>query len=1016
MAIRSKHGLGKISFLAFSSLAALTAGSAASAQDAPAGAQAPQGVAAAQSAETPAEVAGSDIVVTGTRVIRDGFQSPTPLTVLTQQDIQNTSPTNNIADFVNQLPQLAGSTKPANSRLNISNGSAGINAINMRNLGENRTLVLIDGRRSVGSTVFGWVDINTIPQALVDRVEVVTGGASSAYGSDAVAGVVNFVLNKKFEGLKIEGDSGITTIGDGFNYSGSIAAGTAFAGGRGHIMVNAEIAHQDGIFEIDPADRRWNHTGYVAVTNPAWNATATVPQFLTTLRGIGVGNQTPGGLITANAVSAGTANQLRGLYFGQGGSVQQFNYGTGYNFPVLGGPAVTTRTQGPDAFVNDSGRRIGLMPKDDRYGFFGRLSFEVANGVELFAEGSFNHQEVLFNAGPNLASYTLSTVGCTQNPVPVTCNAYALQTLGAARLNGVNSISVTSTGADLPFRAINNQRQVQRYVVGAEGTFGAFGHTAHWDIYGQYGRSDVREQLRNIQNLVNLPNATNAAFAPAGNARGYAVGSIQCLINVDPSTTNDDPNCRPLNRLGIGVADPAAIAYALGDPYRKQTLEQYVTGLNLSLTPFATWAGDVSVAVGAEYREEKIRGSVPTEFQPLVTTNAQGNVTSLNRWSVGNYLPFTGKYNVKEAYLETVVPLGLGLEFNGAVRATDYSNSGYVTTWKLGATWAPIPDIRFRVTRSRDIRAPNLNELYSAGTANSDSVRNPKFTPDLANGPQFFSYSGLTSGNPGLKPEKADSWNIGAVFSPRFLPGFTASVDYFDINLKGAIDTISAQETVNRCDEGLGVYCDKITTDPGRSQPNNPYLLIGIQPFNYVSRLVRGVDFDAAYRIPLAGADSILVKGTTTRYIKNLADTGIAGVVPINKVGAIGTQDSTPKWIFRASATYDSPSFSITGVARGVSAGKYLANGIECQSNCPISTSQFPTYDDNHVKGTFYADLNTTIKFDAMGRGAGEFFINVTNILDASPLLVPETGLAAASTYSDMLGRTFRVGVRLNLR
>jgi len=959
-----------------------------------------------------AEEDRQDIVVTGTRIVRDGFQAPTPLTVLTRDDIENTSPTNNIADFVNQLPQLAGSTKPANSRLNISNGSAGINALNMRNLGENRVLILIDGRRSVGSTIFGWVDINTIPQALVDRVEVVTGGASSAYGSDAVSGVVNFILNKKYEGLRVEGDMGVTTVGDGFNYSGSIAGGTAFAGGRGHVIFNAEIAHQDGIFSVDPSDRPWNHTGYVAVTNPAYNATtnSSVPQFLTTLRGIGVGNQTPGGLITASA--GGVANRLRGLYFGQGGAVAQFQYGTGYNFPALGGAAVTTRTQGPDAFVNDSGRRIGLSPRDDRYGFFGRASFEVADGVELFAEGSYNHQEVFFNAGPNLGSFNLNTTGCTTVPVPITCNAFALQSLGAAQLAGVTQISLTSTGGDLPFRGINNQREVQRYVVGAEGSFDAFGKAARWDVYAQYGRSDVREQLRDIQHLTNLANATNAAFAPAGNAGGYAVGSIQCLINVDANPNNNDPACVPLNRLGLGVANPAGIDYALGDPYRDQVLEQRVAGANLSLTPFATWAGDVSVAVGAEYREEKIRGTVPAEFQPIINPNG----TTTNRWSVGNYLPFTGKYNVKEAYLETVIPLGLGLEFNGAVRATDYSNSGYVTTWKLGATWAPIDDIRLRVTRSRDIRAPNLNELYQAGTANSDSVRNPKFTPDLANGPQFFSYSGLTTGNPDLMPEKADSWNVGAVLSPRWLPGLTASVDYFRIDLEGAIDTISAQETVNRCDEGRQEYCDAITNDPIRSQPNNPYLLIRTQPFNFVSHLVRGVDFDVAYRRRFAGNNNVLLKGTATRYIENLRDTGIVGTVPVNTVGANGGQASTPKWIYRFSATWDTPTYSLTGVARGVSSGKYLANAIECQTNCPVSTTQFPTYDNNHVKGALYFDLNATMKFSALGDGDGEFFINVTNILNDGPILLPETGLAANSTFSDLLGRTFRAGVRLKLR
>ncbi|WP_338425958.1 TonB-dependent receptor domain-containing protein [Sphingopyxis kveilinensis] len=962
--------------------------------------------ATAEPAETVESAASDQIIVTGSRIARDGFQAPTPVVVLTQEDIQNTSPSNNIADFVNQLPQLAGSTKPANSRLNISNGSAGVNALNLRNLGENRVLILVDGRRSVGSTIYGWVDINTIPQALIDRVEVVTGGASSAYGSDAVSGVVNFILNKKMEGLRITGDIGITDKGDGFNYSGSVAGGTSFADGRGHAVFNAEIAHQDGIFEIDPNDRPWNHKGYLAIANPTYTATNGQPAFITFYENAGQTNQAPGGFITGSTGT--TPNALRGLYFGQNGEVIPFQYGS-FNSPALGGSAAVTRTVGGDWRVNDSGRRIGLAPKDDRYGFYGRLSFDVSDGVTLFAEGSFNKQEVFFNAGPNLGSATLNTTGCTTIPVPTTCNAFALQTLGAARLAGVTSVSITTTAADLPFRGINNKRQVQRYVVGAEGQFDAFGKSARWDIFGQYSRSDVREQLRNIMHVTRMTNATNAAFAPDG--------SIQCLINVDTDATNNDPSCVPLNRLGLGVADPAAIDYVLGDPFRKQVLEQYVAGANLSLTPFATWAGDVSVAIGAEYREEKIRGSVPTEFQPIATVDANGRPGFRNAWSVGNYLPFKGSYNVKEAYLETLVPLGFGLEFNGAVRATDYSTSGYVTTWKLGATWAPIEDIRFRVTRSRDIRAPNLNELFQAGTANSDSVRNPNFDANNpANGPQFFPYSGLTTGNLALQPEKADSWNIGGVITPRFLPGFSASVDYFRIDLKDAIDTISAQEVVNRCDEGIQQFCDAITTDPTRSTPTVPYLLIRTQPFNYVSRLVRGIDFDAAYRLPVGEASSITIKGTATRYIENLADTGIAGTTPVNTVGANGGQSSTPKWIFRANLNYTTPTFSGTLTGRGVSSGKYLANAIECTTGCPTSTSQNPTYDDNHVDGTFYVDLNLTQKVSVNSGSEAELFFNVTNLFDADPLLLPETGLAANSTYSDLLGRSFRIGVRFKMR
>ncbi|MXO76027.1 TonB-dependent receptor [Altererythrobacter aerius] len=955
----------------------------------------------AQTAPADASTAGTsnaDIVVTGSRVVRDGFQAPTPLTVLTQEEIENTSPSNNIADFVNQMPALAGSTRPANSRLNLSSGQAGINALNLRNLGETRTLILLDGRRAVPSTITGLVDVNTLPQALIERVDIVTGGASAAYGSDAVAGVVNFILDKDYTGIKLEADTGITTYGDGFNYSASLAGGTSFADGRGHVLISGEIAHRDGIFEVD---RDWNHTGFVRITNPAYNATtnSSVPQFLIRTQ-VGAANSTPGGLITGSA--GGTANSLRGLYFGAGGAISQYQYGA-LTFPSPTGSAAPTLTQGGDWRVNDSGRRIGLDPEDDRYGVFGRLSFDVTDSVRLFAEGAYNRQEVFFNAGPNLST------GITIRPD----NAYLIRAFANAgrSLAGITSVTLATTAADLPFRAVNNRRRVQRYTIGAEGDFDMFGNAAVWDVYAQYGRAKMREQLRNIMNTQRMLNATDAVFSVAGNTSS----PIVCRINVDTDPNNNDPACVPLNRMGLGVADPAAIAYVLGDPYRDQTITQKVAGANLSLTPFATWAGDVSVAVGAEYREESIKGSVPEEFRPIVTQNGTSN-----RWSVGNYLPSVGSYDVKEAYLETVVPLGFGLEFNGAVRATDYSTSGYVTTWKAGATWQPIEDIRLRVTRSRDIRAPNLAELYQAGTANSDSVRNPFFpgSGPLGNTyPASISYSGLVTGNPNLKPEKADSWNIGGVISPRFIPGLSVSADYFRIDLDDAIDTISAQEIVNRCFDGRTEYCDAITADP----TNSTRVLIRSQPFNFANRLVRGIDFDASYRRPLGtlfGAEgaTLALRGIATRYIENRVDTGIPGTVAINTVGSNGGQYSTPKWIYRFSAGIDTDSFSITGVGRGVSKGRYAASGIECQTNCPVSTTQFPTYDNNRVSGTFYVDLNTTFKFDGFEEDGGEFFVNVTNLFDADPIILPETGLAANSTYSDLLGRTFRVGVRLKLR
>jgi len=926
----------------------------------------------------------SDVVVTGTRIVRDGFQAPTPLTVVSQAEIQNSSPTNNLADFVNQIPSVAGSTRPANSRLAISSGLAGINALNLRALGEFRTLVLLDGRRTVASSVNGLVDINTFPQALVKSVEIVTGGASAAYGSDAVAGVVNFVLDKKYEGIKVSADSGITSYGDGQNYSFSVAGGTKFGrDGRGHVLVSGELAHRDGIFQVD---RDWNFTGRVRITNPA-NPVGLVnngqPQFLVR-QPVGVANATPGGIILNSA--GGVANRLRGIYFGPGGSVNQFQYGQ-LNFPALGGATAPSLTQGGDWQLNDSGRNIGLDADDDRRGVFGRVSYEVADWIEVFAEASYNWQKTLFNAGPNVSTTTTLRGD----------NAYLINALGAARLAGITSVTLGTTAVDLPYRKNNSSRDVQRYAVGAEGDFQLFGNKAIWNAYGQYGETNAHEQLRDIMNTARMANANDAVFAPAGNALGVAAGTIVCRSTLTAPTNG----CVPLNRLGIGVANPAAIDYVLGDPYRDQKLKQTVAGLNLSFTPFSTWAGPVSLAIGGEYRKEEVSGRVPAEFQ--------------TGWSVGNFLPTFGDYNVKEAYLEAAVPLGAGVEFNGAVRATDYSTSGYVTTWKAGATWQPIEDIRFRVTRSRDIRAPNLNELFQAGTSRTNTLTDP-FT-----GRSGVTFRETTTGNLDLSPEKANSTSVGVILQPRFVPGFSLSVDGFLIELKDAIGQFFAQDIINRCYEGRQEFCAAYSPDTTGDRE----LFFRASPFNFAQQRVRGIDIDATYRLPMErifanSGDNLTFHGLATRYIDNITNSGVPGNIPVDIVGQNGS-GGLPKWIYRVSATYDTDTFSITGTGRGIGAGTYGNFYVECTTDCPANrpaaiVSQFPTIDDNHVSGAFYFDLNLTAKVDVNGAGRGEVFFNITNLFDREPILLPETGLAANSTYSDLLGRAFRVGVRLQTR
>jgi outer membrane receptor protein involved in Fe transport len=890
------------------------------------------------------------VIVTGSRVARQGFESPTPLTVMTQQDIQNQSPSNNIADFVNQLPALAGSTRPANSRLAISSGLAGINALNLRNMGEVRTLVLLDGRRSVGSSVTGLVDINTFPQQLVKSVEVVTGGASAAYGSDAVAGVVNFVLDKKYDGLKLSADSGITQYGDGANYSFQAAGGFSFADGRGHVLLSGEYAHTDGIFQTT---RKWNAHGKRIIANPDYTATNGLPRYIT-VSPAGTNNALPGGII--NSSTGTTANSLRGIYFGEGGSVNRYDYGTLSNS--------STSVNG-DWALADNGRNIGLAADDDRRNAYGRVSYDLADWITVWGEASYSWTRSLFNAGPNLtAARTLSS-----------SNAYLIDALGADALAGVSSVSVGTTASDLPYRASNNQRDVQRYALGGEGEFTLFGKPAVWSAYGQYGVTRTHEKLLNIMNTARTTLASDAVFDGSGN--------IVCRSTL----TNPGNGCVAVNWLGTGVMTQDMIDYILGDPYRNQKLQQTTAGATLSVTPFATWAGDVSVAMGAEYRREEISGYVPTEYQ--------------TGWSVGNFLPTFGSYNVKEAFLETVIPLGLGLEFNGAVRATDYSTSGYVTTWKAGATWQPIPDFRLRVTQSRDIRAPNLSELYSSGTSRTNTLTDP-------NTGAVYTFLETTTGNTALKPEKADSTVIGGVFTPTFLPGLSFSADWFQIKLKDAISQYYSQDIYNRCIEGNTSFCAAYTADPSGQRD----FLFSASPFNFNKITTRGIDFELAYRRAV-GDGAVMFRALASHYIDNIVDDGIT--TPLDTAGTNGSL-GPPSWIFRFSATYDTPKFSLTGTAHGVSSGRYSASYTQCTSSCPASTTLVSTIDDNHVAGTFYVDANATVKIGDTMLGKSEFFVNVTNLFNATPLLLPESGMAANTTYSDMLGRSFRVGVRFEMK
>ncbi|RVT93490.1 TonB-dependent receptor plug domain-containing protein [Sphingomonas crocodyli] len=924
--------------------------------------------------EQTAEV--EDIVVTGTRVIRDGYTAPIPTTVLGAADIATRAPSN-VADFVNILPSLASSVKPTTSIASVGPGTSGINALNLRNLGVNRTLVLLDGQRVGASTLTGWVDINQFPQALIKRVDVVTGGASADWGSDAVAGVVNFVLDRDFKGVKGDVQGGVTTYGDDRNYKASLTAGASFADDRGHILLSGEIAHNDGVRGI--GDRKWYKAKKIFF-NPAYTATNGQPQLLVR-ENTGFATVTPGGIITSGP--------LRGTYFGQGGTPTQFNYGS-----IVSGNFM----QGGDSQYSDFGTTGDLSPRLSRQNAFGRLSFDVTDNVQIFGQLSYGraHSRVAFSDQFVFGSSTVAA-GATSTVSTIVIQPDNAFIPASIRSRVTGPFSLGTTNEDLGPIILTTNRKSVRGMIGASGDFDAVGSNWKWDAYAQRSVSRVYTAARTTI-TARYNQAIDAVVNPA-------TGAIVCRSTL----TNPTNGCVPYNIFGTGVVSDAARNYVLGTAFGRTRLTQNVQALTMRGDPFSTWAGPVSVAFGVEHRKEAVSGSSDA-------------LSPARSYFAGNYNASFGSYNVTEGFLEAVIPLAKdasfakSLDLNAAVRATDYSTSGYVTTWKAGLTYKPIDDITLRVTRSRDIRAPNLSELFQFNQTAGANVTDP------SRGNAATTVFSVTSGNPNLKPEKADTFGAGLVVQPSFLPGFAASVDYYNIDIKGAISTVVAQTLVNQCFAGNTPLCAQIQRNAA-----GVITTVLVQPINLSKQLSRGVDFEASYRRDLANLSSGLSGNLTlrvlaTRFIKNYFNNGINR--PTDTVGtnsqngtAAGVSPSLPRWRYLASVGWDGEAAAVQLTARGFSSGKLNTAYIECTTGCPTSTTEQMTIENNRVPGAIYFDAYGSYKLF----GDAEVFVAVDNFTNKSPAQVaygPSIGgtpISVNPALFDVLGRTFRAGFRFKI-
>lgn len=919
-----------------------------------------------------ANAAGLDeIVVTGSRLaLSGGYASPTPVTVVGPQQIQVAGKAN-LADLVNELPALVGSATPVNSNLSFSDGQAGINALNLRALGTDRTLVLIDSQRSVGSAITGIVDINDIPQSLVKRVEIVTGGASAAYGSDAVAGVVNFILDKEFTGFKVEASGGETAYSDDPTEKLTVTAGLPFAAGRGHFLINGEYNNVGGIYGVP---RSWNNDGQYIMQNPAYQPGNGLPQRLV-VSGAGLDEATLGGVITNTA--------LRGVTFGPGGTPGQFNYG-----PVTHDPW----TQGGEWQSNQFNSYNSLDQQVNRENLFSYTSYDLTDNTTLYGQVSRSEtqarseQLLQFNVG-NLVIHA-------GNPFIPASVAQQMTALGISQFN------LGTMNGDIPPIHFLGTRVVTRLVGGLKGKFEMFGRTWNWDTYVQDGITRSYETGIDVTQKAAFSNALNAVTDPT-------TGAPVCNVTL----TNPASNCLPYNPMGLNVNSPATINYLFGGqqggPHRFQRFTEDVASAILRGDAFTEWAGPVAVAAGVEHRREAVTGY------------ADGNSLASN-WFAGNYLPTFGSYNVTEGFAETNIPLlknlpfAQALDFNGAIRRTDYSTSGQVSTWKFGSTWQPIDDLHFRVTRSHDIRAPNLNDLYAAGTANTNSVIDP------FNNNANVTYQGKAVGNPNLQPEVSDTNTFGIVLTPRFVRGFQASVDYYDTKIRDAIGSVDPQTIVNNCFNGNQTYCAAITRGIGAGG-TSVITQILLEPFNLVELRSRGIDFETSYQFNLSSIVSswgggLTVHALASHYLEDYTNDGIDP--PTDYAGST----LLPSWIFNSSITYSNNPLTLAVTGRGFSATTISNQLIQCTSGCPLATASLPTINYNHAPGAFYLDLYGSYKFDMGTTGELEAFATVTNVANRDPGVVPNgpAGIAYAEVPTneslyDVLGRVYRVGVRMRL-
>src|SRR3954470_2974756 len=747
------------------------------------------------------------VTVTGSRVISDAANSPTPLTVVSTDDLKAMTPTS-LPDGLNKLPVFQGSQivgRPGDGSHNYSSST-----LNLRNFGAQRTLVLLDGHRLTPSNDDGTVDVDTIPQMLISRVDVVTGGASAVYGSDAVTGVVNFVLNKKFEGVKFDINTGLSTYADAMSYNLGAAAGTELFGGRGHFETAVEWRHRD---PVNQSARPYGPTLLTAPDGEAGTGTAANP-----FNRIANGrrpNSTFGGLVQACVPACPLANQMQ---FSPGGTLVPFFAGVAGATDAAGNKTAGTGNfnSGGDGAYNPYGQVFNGYHQGS---LFSRFSYDLTDNINFYVQGtaseaySFgwyfpqkiqpgaNQAAIFYKNNPFLSPAVQTQLGNNgTNPTQ----------LGAVQANNTFQLGEFLIGnGQTEINATGSVNRVLSFRTGFDGSImdGRF----NWNLFYTHGENRLAVDLINNQNLQHMYASQDAVLTPSG--------TVACYAATQAATAARYADCVPINPFGINSVTQGAFKYDFQTTDFHETNILDNVGGGISGKVLDGWAGPITAALSGEARFNSydIGSNVPSSTFVDCTGLRICN-PALPSYSQPIIQAVHASQNVWEFAAEAEVPvlrdapLIKAFDLNLAGRYTDYSVSGSVQTWKIGFNWNVVDSLRFRGTTSIDIRAPTLDDLYRPATLVQNVFNGDLHIPDPSKPGQFLSYTTTFSsqGNPNLVPEVARTYTMGAVWTPDFIPGLTVSLDYFRIHLANAIGSIGPSSTIQSLCEssgGTSIYC-----------------------------------------------------------------------------------------------------------------------------------------------------------------------------------------------------------------